>query len=113
MGRDLAFLCRIYNNGWSAAPRGISIDEKTALLIDSSGNGSVVGSSTVYFLQAPGGPQVCQPKTPLTYQNIAVYRIDVNGSFDLGKWTGRGGTAYAVSANAGVLSSTQTGGAIY
>src|SRR5207249_10641098 len=52
MGRDLAFLCRIYQNGWSLAPRDISIDERTALLIDSSGSGSVVGSSTVYFMQA-------------------------------------------------------------
>src|SRR5712671_4797069 len=75
MGRDLAFLCRIYLNGWSTAPRTISIDEKTALLIEGSGKSTVVGSSTVYFLQAPGGGQVCQAKTPLTYQNIAVYRI--------------------------------------
>jgi len=113
MGRDLAFLCRINLNGWSATPRGISIDEKTALLIDANGNASVVGSSTVYFLQAPGSPQVCQAKTPLTYQNIDVYRISTGGTFDLGKWTGKGGTSYRVSANAGVLSSTQSGGSIY
>src|SRR5689334_15904000 len=49
MGRDLAFMCRIYNNNWSTAPRDIAIDEKTALLIDATGNGSVVGTSTVYF----------------------------------------------------------------
>src|SRR5215470_9830176 len=51
MGRDLAFMCRVYTNGWSTAPRDISIDEKTALLIDGS-NGTVVGSSNVYFLRA-------------------------------------------------------------
>ena len=113
MGRDLAFLCRINLNGWSAMPRGISIDEKTALLIDGSGHGTVVGSSTVYFLEAPGAPQVCQSKTPLTYQNIGVYRISAGGTFDLGKWTGKGGASYSVSADAGVLSSTQSGGAIY
>src|SRR6476659_2865130 len=38
MGRDLAFMCRVSTNGWSTAPRAISIDEKTALLIDGSGN---------------------------------------------------------------------------
>ena len=112
MGRDLAFLCQVYNNGWSAAPRDIAIDEQTALLLDSSGNGTVVGSSNVYFLQA-GAPQVCQAKTPLTYQNIAVYRIVKGGTFNVVSWTGSGGTAYAVSANAGVLSSTQAGGSIY
>lgn len=113
MGRDLAFLCRISLNGWSAAPRGISIDEQTALLIDAAGNASVVGSSTVYFLQAPGAPEVCQAKTPLTYQNIAVYRIAAGGTFNLGSWGGSGGMSYTVSANGGVLSSTQSDGAIY
>jgi cyanophycinase len=113
MGRDLAFLCRIYLDGWSTAPRTISIDEKTALLIEGSGKSTVVGSSTVYFLQAPGGAQVCQAKTPLTYQNIAVYRIDATGSFNLSTWKGTGGVTYTISANAGALSSTQSGGAIY
>ena len=59
MGRDLAFLCRVYALGWSNAPRGISVDEETALLIDANGQGSVVGNGSVYFLQAPGAPQVC------------------------------------------------------
>ena len=113
MGRDLAFMCRINLNGWSSAPRDIAIDEHTALLIDNQGNGTVVGTSTVYFLQAPGPAQVCQSGVPLTYQNIAVYRIDANGTFDLTHWTGKSGTAYSVSANVGVLSSTQAGGSIY
>jgi cyanophycinase len=113
MGRDLAFMCRIYTSGWSLAPRDITIDERTALLIDNSGNGTVVGSSTVYFLQAPGAPQVCQPGTSLTYQNISVYRINASGWFDLSTWRGKGGVSYTVSANAGVLSSTQAGGSIY
>ncbi len=112
MGRDLAFMCRVYTNGWSSAPRDIAIDEKTALLIDSGGNGKLVGSSTAYFLQA-GAPQTCQPGIPLTYQNVGVYRIDASGSFNLSTWKGKGGVAYTVSANAGVLSSTQANGSIY
>ncbi len=113
MGRDLAFMCRIYTNGWSLAPRDIAIDERTALLIDSNGDSTVVGSSTVYFLQAPGAPQVCQSGVPLTYQSVAVYRINASGSFALSRWKGREGVAYTVSANAGVLSSTQANGSIY
>jgi cyanophycinase len=113
MGRDLAFMCQINNNGWSGAPRDIAIDEQTALLIDSSGHGTIVGIGMAYFMRAPGAPQVCQAKTPLTYQNIAVYRINAAGAFNVGTWTGTGGTAYTVSANAGVLSSTQSGGSIY
>jgi cyanophycinase len=106
-------LCRIFLNGWSATPRGISIDEQTALLIDGSGNGTVVGVSTVYFMQAPGAPQVCQSKTPLTYQNISVYGILAGGTFNLSTWARHNGVNYSVSANAGVLSSTQSGGSIY
>jgi cyanophycinase len=113
MGRDLAFMCRIYLNGWSSSPRDIAIDEKTALLIDAKGAATVVGSSTAYFMQAAGAPQVCQANTPLTYDNIAVYRINASGSFDLSRWSGRAGVAYTLSANAGVLSSTQAGGSIY
>lgn len=113
MGRDLAFLCRLVLNGWSSAPRDIAIDEQTALLIDASGNGTVVGNSTVYFMQAPGAPQLCQAKTPLTYQNIAVYRINASGNFNLNTWQGSGGITYSVSATHGVLSSTQSGGSVY
>ena len=113
MGRDLALMCRVDLNGWSSAPRDIAIDEQTALLIDATGNGTVVGSSTIYFMQAPATPQLCQAKTPLTYQNIAVYRIMAGGTFNLTKWQGTGGVAYTVSATNGVLNSTQAGGSIY
>jgi len=113
MGRDLAVLCRVYLNNWYNTPRDIAIDEQTALLIDASGNGTVVGISTVYFMQAPGAPQVCQSGTPLTYQNIAIQRINSSGTFNLSTWKGTGVTSYTVSANAGVLSSTQPGGGIY
>jgi cyanophycinase-like exopeptidase len=113
MGRDLAFMCRIYVNGWSPAPRDIAVDERTALLIDDRGIGTITGSGSVYFMQAPGAPEVCQPNTPLTYQNISVYRVDASGSFNVARWTGKSGTSYFVSATAGVLSSTQAGGSIY
>jgi hypothetical protein len=49
----------------------------------------------------------------LTYQNIAVQRIRAGDGFDLISWLRTGGTNYSVSANAGVLSSTQAGGSAY
>jgi cyanophycinase len=109
MGRDLAFLCRIAANGWSDTPKAVAVDEATALLIDDHGQASLVGAGRAYFLQAPGKPEVCQSKTPLTYLNIAVYRIAAGGHFNLTTWSGTGGGDYAVSANAGVLSSTPPG----
>jgi cyanophycinase-like exopeptidase len=113
MGRSLVFLARVALNDWSVAPRAIAVDENTAVLIDEAGRASVAGSNSTYFLSVPGGPEICEPRTPLTYRNIAVYRVGDGGTFNLGRWTGTGGTAYRVSAEAGVLVSTQSGGSIY
>lgn len=114
MGRDVAFMCRVYNNGWAVAPRDIAVDEQTALLVETNGDVTLAGNSNAYFLQAPGAPQVCQQGTPVTYQNISVYRISPGvGTYNVATWTGSGGTAYSVSATAGVMSSTQPGGSLY
>lgn len=113
MGRTVGFLCRVAANGWSSAPRGIAVDELTALLIANGGNATVAGTGTAYFLQAPGLPQQCVAKKPLTYLNIGVQRIAAGNSFDLVTWLRTGGSAYNVSVNAGVLSSTQAGGSAY
>ena len=112
MGRDLAFLCRVYKANWSIRPKAIAVDEETALLVDETGATAVVGKGSVYFLQAPaGGPQVCQPGSPLTYLNIGVYRIETGGRFALDTWSGTAGLSYAVSADRGSLTSST--GSIY
>jgi cyanophycinase len=114
MGRELGLLCRIHTFGWVTKPRAIAVDEATALTIDTNGNASVVGASTAYFFEAPGAPQVCKSRTPLTYKDVAVYRISNGASgFNTSTWTGFGGTGYTVSATAGVLTSTQVNGLIY
>jgi cyanophycinase len=113
MGRTLAFMCRIADSGWSDAPRAIAVDEETAILITAAGSASIVGTGAAYFLAAPGPAEVCKPKTPLTYTDIDVYRLTAGGSFELDRWAGRSGTAYQVSATAGVLSSTLAGGSVY
>ena len=112
MGRNLAFLCRVYAAGLPN-PRSIAIDEATALLIDPSGVSTVVGVGAVYFLRAPNPPGSCAAGVPLTYTGVAVRRVNAGGAFNLATWTGAVGTTYTVSATSGVLSSTQAGGAIY
>ncbi|MDH5175843.1 MAG: cyanophycinase [Gammaproteobacteria bacterium] len=113
MGRTLSFLCRIHAAGWSAAPRAIAVSEETAVLIDDRGNGEVVGLNHAYFIGAPGAPEVCSPGLPLTYRNVAVRRVGAGETFNVGAWRGSAGTAYTVTAEAGVLSSTQAGGSAY
>ncbi len=107
MGRDLAFLCRVYDAGWSPLPRGISVDEHAALLIDANGQATVAGISNVYFLTTTEAPETCQKGAPLTYRNIDVYRVNAQATFDLANWAGQNGTAYTLSAENGVLISTQ------
>jgi cyanophycinase len=113
LGRDLAFMCRLQAAGWASRPHIVSANESTALLLVGH-VGTVVGSGHVYFLRAPTQPAArCHPRIPLTFTDISVYRIDTSGSFDLDKWEGRGGFAYSVSANNGVVTSTQKSGSLY
>ena len=113
MGRSLAFLARIVNNGWATQPRGIGIDENTAVLVLPNGAATMAGSGAAYFLQAPGPAQVIADRTPLTYLNIGVYKVPQGGSFNFSTWSGTGGVAYTLNVNNGSLTSTQAGGNIY
>jgi cyanophycinase len=113
MGRLVTFLARMAQDGWVAFPRGIGVDVETALAVE-DGVGTRLGVGSVYFLQGPGVPEVCQPKMPLTYHGVQLQRLSGSGSFDLIQWQGNGSTTnYQLDADAGVLSSTQPGGGIY
>ncbi|MEJ0045500.1 MAG: cyanophycinase [Rhodospirillales bacterium] len=113
MGRLVTFLARIVESGEAHQASGIALNENTAFLMEPDGQGQVVGSGAAYFLRTPGPPEVCAPATPVTYTGIPVFRVAPGGTFDLASWTGPKGTAYTVSATAGVLTSTQKGGKIY
>jgi cyanophycinase len=114
MGRTLGFLARIVQEGWSAHPREIAIDEKSAVLVDPDGTGTVVGFGRgAYFLRVTEAPKVCKPNTPLDFRDIAVYHVPAGGHFDLPEWTGSGGEEYSLSVENGVIHSTRPGNAIY
>lgn len=114
MGRLVTFLARIVHDGWADQARGIGVNEKTALAVDGNGIGTLFGQGPVYFLETPGPPEVCEKNSPLTFENVSVYRISAEGdTFNLVTWTGDNGTAYTLSAVEGVLTSTQEGGGIY
>ena len=113
IGRTIALLARLVHDGWTAQGLAIAADRETALHIDPI-NGTAEVFSTpnhptpfVYFLRTPGPPEVCRRGKPLTYRNIAVYRIGPGGRFDLQRWQGTGGIAYTLSAENGVLSSSR------
>jgi cyanophycinase-like exopeptidase len=115
LGRSLVFLARLMQDGWSAAPREIAVDRATALLIDAGGTARLAGGPerAVYFIRPAAPPEACRPGVPLSFKDIAVYRIKGDATFDLGRWSGEGGTAYTLSVVEGRVTSTQPGGALY
>jgi cyanophycinase len=114
MGRTLGFLARIVQDGWSARPREIAIDEKSAVLVDPGGHGTIVGfGKGAYFLRVTEAPKVCKPNTPLDFRDIVVYRAPTGGRFDLPAWRGSGGEQYTLSVENGVIHSTRADKSIY
>jgi cyanophycinase len=114
MGRSLGFLARMMKDGWSASPREVAIDEKSAVLVDADGKGIVVGTGKgAYFIRPTHAPEVCEKGVPLTFRGIEVYRVTTGGHFDLKMWTGDGGSAYSLSVERGKIASTQPGNSVY
>jgi cyanophycinase-like exopeptidase len=117
MGRTVAFLARLVGDGWTAQARAIAADRETALHVDPTTGAAEVFTTPdhptpyVYFLTTPGPPETCEPGIPLTYRNVAVYRIGPGNGFDLNRWRGTGGIAYTLTVEAGALSSSR--GEIY
>jgi cyanophycinase-like exopeptidase len=114
MGRTLGFLARLMKDGWSAAPREVAIDEKSAVLVESGGKAVVVGTGKgAYFLKPTRGPDACVAREPLSFHNIDVYRVSAGGHFDFNSWTGDRGKAYSLSIENGKIVSSQPRDAIY
>jgi cyanophycinase len=107
LGRSLGFLARIAQDGWSAYPREIAIDERSAVLVEADGNARVIGPGRgAYFLSVTQPPEVCKPSTPLTIHDVTVYHARAASHFDLKSWIGQGGEGYRVSVVAGQVRST-------
>jgi cyanophycinase-like exopeptidase len=113
MGRLVAFLARILQDGWAGEARGIGIDRSTALIVAPGGRVTRVGTGPAYLLRTPGPPQDCTAGHPLRFEGVTVYKLTGAATFDLGTWQGSGGLAYTVSAAGGQLTSTAPGGAVY
>lgn len=94
-GRHVTFMSRIIAN-WHIFPKGIAVDEKTAVCIDEHGVAEVVGSSKAYFIRSRANkqPEVCEAFTPLRWiakkKALKVYELagtnEGNGRFDVTKF---------------------------
>jgi cyanophycinase len=117
IGRTVALLARLMRDGWSDHPRAIAADRETAVHIDpDSGTAEILATPDhptphAYFMSTTEAPQRCEPGQPLTLREVNVYRLKPGGRFDLKDWRGKGGIAYTLSVEAGVLKSSR--GEIY
>ncbi|MGI8962243.1 MAG: cyanophycinase [Bryobacteraceae bacterium] len=62
MGRLIAFLARISTDGWTRAPYGIGIEEKTAVLMNPDGTATVTGKAQLTSCTRPGHRSVAAPR---------------------------------------------------
>ena len=101
MGRIMAFLARQIQDDRTQAALGVAVDERTSLVIDRSGTATVIGDGAAYFVLADHPPEVCQPRTPLTYSHYKIWRVEAGGRFDLRNRPTRG--YYLRSVENGVI----------
>ena len=101
MGRLIAFQARADTDGLATTPIGLGVDEETALVVDASGAGAVLGSGNVYVVSATGAPAHCVQGDPLVHA-VEVLRMQPG---DTATFPGAvsDGVAYAVLASNGAL----------
>lgn len=105
MGRTVAFLARIEQDGWAKRARAIGIDEATAVLVQPDGKAIVAGEGSAYFLELSHQPEECAPGKPLTVRGISAYKLGAGpeSKFDLKSWSGSGGSTFTVDVVNGKL----------
>lgn len=113
MGRTLGFLARIMKDGWSASPREVAIDERSAVLVEADGRSIVIGTGRgAYFLRPGEAPQTCEKGAPLTFREVRVDHVQSGGHWNFRFWRGDA-TTYTLSVVDGKIQSTQADEAIY
>jgi cyanophycinase len=103
MGRSLAFLARIVQDGWTKEAHGIGVDETTAVLVEADGHAKVVGKNLAYFMTLDHRPELCTAGKPLTVLHIKVIKLSAGDNFDLKTWSATGGTAFEANVVEGKL----------
>lgn len=87
-GRHLTFMTRMIKDFGIEQPKGIGVDEKTALCIDQDGNAYAYGTNSVYVLiSEPFIPEQCEANKPLTFDvkgkaiRAYIYKASPEGTF--------------------------------
>jgi cyanophycinase len=83
MGRLLTFIARLIKDGAASSVLGIAVNERTSVVVDRNGTATVMGDGPAYFVLGDHFPEICQPKTPLTYTNYKIWLRQVGETFNL------------------------------
>ena len=107
MGRSLAFLARIVQDGWAQEAHGIGVDETSAVLVEADGHARVVGKNSAYFMTLDHRPEVCVDGKPLTLRHVSVLKLRAGDTFDLKTWTATGGSSFEANVVDGKMTTTE------
>lgn len=93
-GRHITFMARMVKDFGITQPRGIGVDEKTAVCVDKDGNAKVFGTNKAYFITSTSTPETCIANTPLTWDQsdkalrVYIFQATATGTpaFNLQSW---------------------------
>lgn len=103
MGRLFAFAGRTIVDGWVTLPIALGVDEETALLVDGTGVGTVIGTGAVYALLPQAAPTQCAAGQPLEWSNVPLHELRAGATIDLAT-RATSVTPTTLSATGGTLS---------
>ena len=110
-GRLVTFLARM-SQDYGIVPKGVGLDEATAVCIDAAGQSKIFGTGTAFFLQQNGsGPERCVSGSSLDWyrgrQAVRVYKATGTATgantFNFSTWTGSGGSSQYYYVDRGTL----------
>lgn len=113
MGRTVAMMARLLEDGLTEQARAIAADRETALHIDpASGVARVFATPDhdtpyVYMMQATEAPSMCVAGRPLAFDGVDVRRLGPGDTFDMKAWHSDDGISYTLKADGGKLHSSR------
>lgn len=77
-GRLVTFVARTLRDGWATASFGVGVSEGTAIVIDRTGLGTVLGSNNAYIVEGAKAPEQCEAGQSLTFKALRYARLQPN-----------------------------------
>ena len=101
-GRHVTFMARMIKDFGVKQPKGIGVDEKTAVCVDKDGNARVFGTNKAYFISTFTSPETCTANTPLSWNrkeralSVYIFQASPTGTaaFNLKSWPKSAPTEY-------------------